>query len=204
MEDNQEEVNSGFEIEVNAPYSLNYLIYVQNIFLNSRNQDRETPLFPYVDSSKWGLLNGEFEQTYREVWEETLNNNYLSGMYVHNGILDFDKALFQKLFENNEIGVFGYLESVKSFLAWWDGIYGKIAIEGIFDEDRMNKIYKELSKSINADKRLKIGLIYDRPILTGQSESSWYAILTIQDVFAFRYKKRPELISKLLNCCKVN
>lgn len=204
MKDNQERVQSGFEIEVNAPYSLNYLIYVQNIFLNSRNQDRETPLFPYVDSSKWGILDGEFEQTYKEVWEETLNNNYLSGMYDHNGILDFDKALFQKLFENNETGVFGYLESVKSFLAWWDGIYGKIAIEGIFDEDRMNKIYKELSKSINADKRLKIDLIYDRPILTGQSESSWYAILTIQDVFAFRYKQRPEVISNLLKCCEVN
>ncbi|MDQ0229227.1 group-specific protein [Metabacillus malikii] len=203
MKDNHEKVHSGFEIEINAPYSLNYLIYVQNIFLNSRNQDRKIPLFPYVDSSKWGILDGEFEQTFKEVWEETFNNN-LNGMYDHNGILDSDKALFQKLFENNETGVFGYLESVKSYLAWWDGIYGQIAIEGIFDEDRMNKIYKELSKSINSDKRLKIDLIYDRPILIGQSVGSWYAILTIQDVFTFRYEQRPEVISKLLKCCGVN
>jgi hypothetical protein len=202
MDDNQERVHSGFEIEVNAPYSLNYLIYVQNIYLNSKNQDSGTPLFPYLDSSTWGILDGEFEQTYKEVWEETLNNNYNSGMYDHNGILDFDKALFQKLFENNEIGVFGYLESVKSFLAWWDGIYGRIAIEGVFDDDRMNKVYRELSESINVDKRLKIDLIYDRPFLTGQSESSWYAVLPIEDVF--RYKQRPEVISTLLKCCKVN
>lgn len=141
MEDNQEQVHSGFEMEVNAPYSLNYLIYVQNIYLNSKNQDRETPLFPYVDSSKWGILDDEFEQTYKEVWEETLNNNFNSGKYDHNGILDFDKVLFQKLFKNNGTGFFGYSESVKSFLAWWDGIYGKIAIEGVFDENRMNKIY---------------------------------------------------------------
>ncbi|MCA1057548.1 hypothetical protein LCL96_01285 [Rossellomorea aquimaris] len=65
MEDNQERVHSGFEIEVNAPYLLNYLIYVQNIYLNSKNQDRETPLFPYVDSSKWGILDSQFEQTYK-------------------------------------------------------------------------------------------------------------------------------------------
>ena len=53
-------------------------------------------------------------------------------------------------------------------------------------------------------KSCEIDLIYDKPILTGQSESSWYAILTIQDVFAFRYKQRPELLSKLLKCCEVN
>lgn len=202
MEDNQERVHSGFEMEVNAPYSLNYLIYVQNIYLNSKNQERDTPLFPYVDSSKWGILDDEFEQTYKEVWVETLNNNYNSGKYDHNGILNFDKALFQKLFENNGTGFFGYSESVKSFLAWWDGIYGKIAIEGVFDDDRMNKIYRELSESINADKRLKIDLIYDRPVLTGQSESSWYAVLPIEDIF--RYKQRPEVISNLLKCCEVN
>lgn len=202
MEDNQERVHSGFEMEVNAPYSLNYLIYVQNIYLNSKNQDRETPLFPYVDSSTWGILDDEFEQTYKEVWVETLNNNYSSGKYDHNGILNFDKALFEKLFENNGTGFFGYSESVKSFLAWWDGIYGKIAIEGVFDDDRMNKIYRELSETINADKRLKIDLIYDRPVLTGQSESSWYAVLPIEDVF--RYKQRPEVISNLLKCCEVN
>lgn len=202
MEDNQEQVHSGFEMEVNAPYSLNYLIYVQNIYLNSKNQDRETPLFPYVDSSKWGILYDEFEQTYKEVWVETLNNNYISGKYDHNGILDFDKALFQRLFENNGTGFFGYSESVKSFLAWWDGIYGKIAIEGVFDDDRMNKIYRELSESINAHKRLKIDLIYDRPVLAGQSESSWYAVLPIEDVF--RYKQRSEVISNLLKCCEVS
>ena len=38
MEDIQEGILSGFEMEVNTPCSLNYLIYVQNIYLNSINQ----------------------------------------------------------------------------------------------------------------------------------------------------------------------
>ncbi|WP_078544842.1 hypothetical protein [Litchfieldia alkalitelluris] len=117
------------------------------------------------------------------------------------GIFDIDKSLYQKLFKHDETGEFGYVESVKSFLAWWQGIYGKIAIEGVFDDDRMNKIYRELSKSITIDKRLKIDLIYDRLCLTGLSERSWYAVLPIEDVFM--YKQKPEVVSSLLKCCGV-
>jgi hypothetical protein len=105
------------------------------------------------------------------------------------------------LFKYSETDAFGYTESVKSFLAWWKGIYGKIAIEGVFDDDRMTKIYRGLSGSINVNKRLKIDLIYDRLLLTGQSESFWYAVLPIEDIFM--YKKRPEVISNLLKCCEV-
>ncbi|WP_078544841.1 hypothetical protein [Litchfieldia alkalitelluris] len=83
MENVQEAKQSGFEMGVNAPYSLNYLIYVQNIFLNSRNQDSKNPLFPYVDSSNWGILEEEYEKTYKEVWKEALNKNYDSETYDH-------------------------------------------------------------------------------------------------------------------------
>ncbi|EIT85521.1 group-specific protein [Fictibacillus macauensis ZFHKF-1] len=199
---NQDRVHSSFEIGVNAPFSLNYLIYMQNIVLNSRSED-ENPLFPYLDRSKWGILDDGFEQIFQEVWEVVVHHNFCNDQYDHYGILDSDKALFQRLFEDNEKGVFGYSESVTSFLAWWNGIYGRIAIEGIFDADGMNTVYKELSKSIKVDKRLKIDLIYDREIFTKQIENSWYAILTIQDVFAFRYNQKPELIPGLLKCCEV-
>jgi hypothetical protein len=148
----------------------------------------------------WGILDRDFKKNFTEVWKEAVNKNSQSGLYDHNGILDFDKALFQKLFENNETGVFGYSESVKSFLAWWDGIYGKIAIERVFDDDKMSKFYKELSTFLNVNKRLKIDLIYDRQFLNGTSVSSWYALLPIEDIFI--KKKRPEIISNLLKCCE--
>lgn len=200
MEDIQERIHSGFEMEVNAPYSLNYLIFVQNIYLNSKNKGKEKPLFPYTDSSMWGILNEDFKKNFSEVWKEAVNKNSQSRLYDHNGILDLNKSLFQKLFENTEKGVFGYSESVKSFLAWWDGIYGKIAIEGVFDDDRMSKFYRELSTSLNVNKRLKIDLIYDKQFFNGQSESSWYAVLPIEDIF--NQRKRPEIISNLLRCCE--
>ncbi|ESU33387.1 hypothetical protein G3A_06490 [Bacillus sp. 17376] len=200
MPDIEEEYQSGFEMEVNAPYSLNYLITIQNIYLNSKNKDAERPLFPYVDSSTWGILEGEFEETFAEVWKASVEKNSRDHMYDHNGILQFDKELYQKLFKKNESGSFGYSESVKSFLAWWNGLHGKIAIEGVFDHDKMEKVYKELSASIETNKRLRIHLIYDNPVLAARSERSWYAVVAIGDVFI--PKKRPELLSNLLMCCK--
>ena len=58
MEDRQG--SGGFEMEVNAPYSLNYLIYIQNLYLNSKNNDKKKPLFPHIDSSMWGILSEGF------------------------------------------------------------------------------------------------------------------------------------------------
>lgn len=200
MPDFQEEYHNGFEMEVNAPCSLNYLITIQNIYLNSKNKDCEIPLFPYFDSSNWGILDEEFEETFSKVWQEAVDKNSNDPMYDHNGIFHFDKELYQKLFKNNESGFIGYSESVKFFLAWWNGLYGKMAIEGVFDHDRMEKVYKELSATIESERRLRIHLIYDKPVLTSNSERPWFAVVQIEDVFISN--KRPELISTLLKCCK--
>ena len=200
MPDIQEEYNSGFEIEVNAPYSLNYLIMIQNIYLNSKNKDCERPLFPYVDHSNWGIIEGEFEEVFTEVWKEAVDKNSRDHMYDHNGVLHFDKELYRRLFKDNETGSFGYSESVKFFLGWWEGFHGKLAIEGVFDHDRMEKVYKELAALVKIDKRLRIHLVYDKPVLAGRSEKSWYEVVAIEDVFI--PKKRPELLSNLLKCCK--
>ncbi|WP_338780337.1 group-specific protein [Metabacillus sp. FJAT-52054] len=193
-------METGFEMETNAPYSLNYLIFIQNIHLNRKNPDKENPLFPYVDSSAWGIVREDFGQFYTEVWEEAVNKNSRDRLYDHYGVFDRDKALYQKLFENGEIGAFGYAESVKSFLAWWNGIYGRIAIEKVFDEYTMNEVYKELAASLKVNKRLRIDLTYDKPLLAGSAELSWYAVLPIEDIF-MPYKV-PEIVPRLLKCCE--
>lgn len=195
----QEQYQSGFELEVNAPFSLNYLILIQNIYLNSKNKDIEKPLFPYVDGSAWGLVEEGFEETFAEVWREAADKNSKNYMYDHNGVLQLDKELYQKLFQDNESGSFGYSESVKFFLAWWNGFHGKIAIEAVFDQDKMEKVYKELAASVKIDKRLRIHLVYDKTVLAVRSERPWYAVVAIEEIFI--HKKRPKLISELLKSC---
>lgn len=200
MQNHKEQLHTGFEMEVNAPYSLNYLLMIQNIYLNSKNTEAERPLFPYVNASRWGILDEQFVETFTEIWKVAVDKNSENHMYDHSGVFDRDKELYQKLFFKNEAGAFGYLESVKFFLAWWSGIHGKIAIEAVFDHDRMDKVYKGLSESIKINKRLRIHLIYDKSVLTGRSEHSWYEVVSIEDIFLL--KKRPELLSNLINCCK--
>lgn len=201
MHDIQGELPTGFEMGINAPYSLNYLIMIQNIYLNSKNREEEGPLFPYVNTSTWGILDKKFEETFTEVWEAAVDKNSQDHMYDHNGVFHLDKELYQKLFYKNEAGAFGYSESVKFFLAWWNGFHGKIAIEAVFDHDKMEKVYKELASYIKIDKRLRIHLVYDKTVLADRDDHSWYAVMPIEDVFIT--KKRPELLSYLLKCCQV-
>ncbi len=90
-------------------------------------------------------------------------------------------------------------------MSWWGGIYGEIAIQKVFDEEDMNKIYWELSKSIKPtndatiNRRLKIDLVYDKQLLGGTTASPWYLVLPIEDIFT----NRP-VVPNLLKCCEVS
>ncbi|USK32558.1 hypothetical protein LIT25_18425 [Bacillus sp. F19] len=147
-------------------------------------------------------------QRLSEIWNKVVRSNAASGLYDHNGILEYEKALFQRLFQTNKNRNFGFNESVKSFLSWWDGVYGKTAIESVFDDERMNKIYTDMAKSIQASKdvtinrRLKINLVYDRPLLGGETAASWYSVLPIEDIYI--RSNRQEVLSHLLKSCHIH
>lgn len=192
----------GFEIEVNAPYSLNYMVFLQNVYLNQNRYQEGRLVFPFVDSSKWGLLgNVQFVDAFKEVWETLLQKN-LNKRFDHNGILTDEKALFQRLFQGTAAGVFGFEESSKAFLVWWISFAGKIAVERVFDGDSMTKLYKELAGSVKTTRennRLNIALLYDRLVLCGSFQRSWYLTLPIEDVFLIN--RRPELLELMRNSC---
>lgn len=51
---------NAFEIEVNAPYSLNYMVFLQNVYLNQNRYQEDRQVFPYVDSRNgdyWVMFN---------------------------------------------------------------------------------------------------------------------------------------------------
>jgi hypothetical protein len=190
-----------FELEVNAPYSLNFLIFLQNIFLNQTGHRNGRLLFPYLDSSQWGILDHEnFNRAFKEVWKEIIQRN-LDRRFDHNGILEEQKLLFLKLFERQ--ANYGYIESSKAFYAWWDGIAGKIAVERVFDDDSMNKIYLELASSVETSfehNRLAIDLVYDRPVLSEPCNAPWYQVLPIEDIFL--KNRRREVTERMRLACR--
>lgn len=200
----EEDLNKNhLTIRSSAPHALNYLVFMQNIFENSRNIDNQRPLFPYVDSSKWGLLQGEeFKMTFRDVWDEAVNENMQNCLYDHNGILELETKFYQRLFEDNDNGRFGFAESVKLFLSWWGGLYGQMAVERVCDNHIQN-IYWKLSESIKPiddmtiNRQLILNIVYEKPLYGGMMSSPWYSVLHIEDVFI----NWRELVAKLLDCC---
>lgn len=54
-------------MKIEASYSLNFLVYIQNLFLN-RNQNKDEWKFPYLPSRC--VFQEDFEMRYREVWNE--------------------------------------------------------------------------------------------------------------------------------------
>lgn len=191
-------------IRSSAPYSLNYLVFMQNIYENSQNGDNQRPLFPYVDSSKWGLLHGEeFITTFKVVWNEAVNENMKNCYYDHNGILELNPEFYQRLFEDNDQGRFGYAESVKLFLSWWNGIYGQMAVERVC-MDHIQNIYWKLSESIKPiddmtlNRQLILNIVYEKPLYGGTMSGSRYAVLHTEEVFI----NWREIATRLLDCCE--
>ncbi|MBS8263617.1 hypothetical protein DYI25_04060 [Mesobacillus boroniphilus] len=74
-----------------------------------------------------------------------------------------------------------------------------MAVERVFDDETMNKIYQELANSVTttSENRLVIDLLYDRPDLSDFCQQSWYLTLPIEDVFL--KKRRTHIIELMRN-----
>lgn len=60
-------MKSTLEIKTEASYSLNFLIYIQNIFLN-QNSSKEQYKFPYIYSKSTFEFEEDFENRFRSLW----------------------------------------------------------------------------------------------------------------------------------------
>lgn len=189
--------NNQLNLEVTAPYSLNYLIFIQNLFLNNNSNNNLQPLFPNFNSLSWGILPQEkFNAKFKEIWNEVIYKNVQNQYYDSNGVLENDSSFYRQLFDRNVNGEFGFSESVKLFLSWWNRFYGKIAMERLFESEGGQEIYNELSKSLIYlnNNQFKINIIYDKQRLFSTTSSLSYAVLPIQELFF----NRTEIVSNLL------
>ncbi|MBP1989552.1 hypothetical protein [Paenibacillus eucommiae] len=192
---------NNFTIKSNAPYSLNYLVYIQNAFLSNKQKNSK---FPSFDISHWGLLEEQlFCDAYKNIWAEMTRRISQSFLVDHNGILETEQKLFQKLFKPDNQGVEGFAESRKSFYAWFSSLTGQITIERAADHILYYEmdIYNEVSNMINLNdeysQELLISLIYDDCLFGDSDCYSWHSIISLQDIYLQPQKKK--LVSKITN-----
>ncbi|MGV2447099.1 UNVERIFIED_CONTAM: hypothetical protein FO527_23820 [Bacillus sp. ATCC 13368] len=177
-----------------ASYSLNFLVFIQNIFLNQSQKSDELK-FPYTRTKC--EFREDFEMRYRELWDE-LSKRISEHPINDLKIFTEEKNLFyQGLFVENDDTLNEFNEIYQSFKVWWDSLAGRFLVERSID-GYSHKIYVELSnllieKGIKPKKELDISLIYDECLLVDLEPSSYFAVLSIRDCFV-NYKK---LISRL-------
>jgi hypothetical protein len=184
-------------IKTDTSFTLNFLIYIQNIFLN-QNRNEEDLRFPYFSTRI--VFKEDFELKYKELWNEISqrisDDNKNDVRTFHE-----EKDLFyQRLFVINDDSFKNFNEIYKTFKVWWNSIAGRFSIERSIDE-MGQKLYWDLANSlvqsgIEPKKELNISLIYDECIIANAQISSYFAVLPIRE-FIVKYK---ELVPKLKVC----
>lgn len=184
-------------MKTDTSFALNFLIYIQNIFLNqSRNE--EDLRFPYLSTKI--AFKEDFELKYEELWTEISqkisddSKNDLRAFYEEKDLF------FHRLFSIDTDSFKNFIEIYKTFKVWWNSFVGFFSIERSVDE-MGQKLYWDLSnllvqKAKEPKKELNISLIYDDCLLANAQFTSYFAVLPISDFFV-KYK---ELVPKLDVC----
>lgn len=184
-------------MRIEASYSLNFLVYIQNIYLN-QNCSNDEYRFPYIPSRYIAFRKG-FEIQYKELWDDVARR--IADHPMNDVVFAKEKDLFyQRLFVDSEKALKEYNEIYQSFKVWWGSLAGGYSIERSIDE-KSHKLYVELAssltqKGIEPQREFNISLVYDECLLGELDTDSYFAILSIKD-FLIKYK---ELVPKLQKC----
>lgn len=185
------------EMRLEASYTLNFLIYIQNIYANQK-QSGEEYKYPYMPIVY--RFREDFEVRYSELWDKVskrIAKNFRDDLTI----FYHEKELFyENLFIGSDATGEEFHQIYQCYLAWWNSFAGRFSIERAFDEQVQN-IYYDLSdvlaeKRIIPEKQLEISLIYDDCLLADSDSSSYFAVISIRDC----YVKYKEIIQKLVIC----
>lgn len=184
-------------MKTEALTSLNFMIYIQNIYLNQCRSEEDIK-FPYFSTII--AFKGDFELNYKELWNEVLQRISKDSV-IGEKIFYKEKDLFyQQLFENNADSLINFYNIYKTFQVWWNSFAGRFSIEKSID-DAGYTLYLNLANSLkqrgtNPQRSLDISLIYDECLLGNVEVSSYFAVLPIKAFFV----KPNELVTKLQEC----
>ncbi|MCZ8538018.1 hypothetical protein M9R32_12550 [Paenisporosarcina quisquiliarum] len=182
------------EIKTEAAYSLNFLIYIQNIFLNQKS-NKEQYRFPSVFSEI--SFEEDFENRFRNLWDEVKHKIAEHPMNDIKLFMDEKNLFYQCLFEKSDESLETYNEIHFSFRVWWDSFAGRFTLEKSTDE-LVRKLYLNLEKFLNnnsiaPENLLTISLIYDECSLIRLDDTTSYFIISAEDFVT----KQKELLEKL-------
>lgn len=181
-----------FIMRTSASYSLNFMVYIQNIYLNQNSSEKDEYKFPYIPALNI-TFQEKFESSYIELWDEITRR--ITAYDVNDTKIFYeDKELFyQSLFVNCDSNLKEFNEIYNTFIIWWESFAGHFAIERSIDEVGQ-ELYADLANILpKKDRELNISLIYDECPLVGLDLTLDLVIIPIKDFFV----KYEVLVSNL-------
>ncbi|MFD2924412.1 hypothetical protein [Halobacillus naozhouensis] len=126
-----------------ASYSLNFMIYLQNIYLNQYISRKEDYKFPYT-APETIAFKKEYGLAYKELWDVIVSE--LSKRPENDMEMFHEKkdVFYRKLFIKSKEGLKQYHEFYIAFKTWWGSLAGSFSIDRSID-DPGRKVYVEFA-----------------------------------------------------------
>ncbi|MDA2191052.1 hypothetical protein PDN08_25600 [Bacillus cereus] len=192
-------MTNSFIIHTHTPHCLNFMIYIQNIYLNQKGKN-ENFRFPYI--TKTLHFSPDFKTNFKELWltlrKQTANDRYdLQIFHEENHIF------YKKLFDANLCDEESFKELICSFKVWWTSIAGQLSLEWSVSE-YSTQLYNDLvlylrQHQIEPLQQLHISLLYDDCIFVKENISFYSAILPTKTFF-IGYR---DVVATLSKCFKL-
>lgn len=179
---------TGFTIRVESSKVFNFLVYIQNLFINQIEQPSH-PKFPYIPSFSVNF-HPKFERNLLAISQHFLNlttTDCLQHFALYN---DGREEIFHQLFETEKAT---FDEVRRSFESWWETT-GNFTTERAVDTV-LDQLYVDVSSIID-DKNImvSIGIVYDEFLFQNKLFCGQAGILSVKECFR-NYEKVVSKIS---------
>ncbi|KXY10895.1 hypothetical protein [Bacillus sp. FSL K6-0067] len=192
-------MTDAFTIHTNTSHCLNFMIYIQNMYLNQKEK-KENLRFPYI--AKQLNFSTDFEANFKELWH-TLRKKITDDKYDSQIFYDENYIFYEKLFDTQLCNEDSFKELVCSFKVWWTNIAGQLSLEWSVSE-YSTQLYNDLvlylkQNQIEPLQQLHISLLYDDCVFTKDNITSYSAILPTKHFFM----SYSDVVTTLSTCLHV-
>ncbi|AQQ53150.1 hypothetical protein [Planococcus lenghuensis] len=164
-----------------ASYTLNFLVYIQNVYLNQENST-ETARFPYMPITY--SFRDDFERQYAVLWQELVGRIQQHPANDTGIFAEEQEMFYSRLFEDDNQNWSDYTALYRSYRSWWESLAGHFSLERALD-DKAEKVYSALAEWIKAEglelkKKLTMSVLYDENLLGGTSPSAYFVTVPLR------------------------
>ncbi|TCW50192.1 hypothetical protein EC917_11777 [Bacillus thuringiensis] len=192
-------MTDSFIIHTNTSYCLNFMIYIQNTYLNQKEK-KENLRFPYI--ARQVNFSTDFEANFKELWH-TLRKQIIDDKYDFHIFYEEIHIFYEKLFDTQLCNEDSFRELVCSFKVWWISIAGQFSLECSVS-GYSTQLYNDLvlylkQNEIEPLQQLHISLLYDDCVFVKNNATSYAAILPTKRFF-INYR---DVVTTLSKCFKL-